>query len=65
MNRIAMSVLLLVAAATLPGCASPARAVSDETDQAKIDRVERAALTTGAQVRWVNPPKKPAAAPGS
>jgi len=64
MNRIVVAAMLFATASTLAACASAPGAVSYETDQAKIDRVQRAALITGAQVRWVNPPDKPIAAPG-
>ena len=64
MNRIVLAAMLLATASTLSACASAPSAVSYETDQAKIDRVQRAALITGAQVRWVNPPDKPVTARG-
>ena len=51
-----LSVLALTTCAALAGCAAPG--VRMETDQARMNAIERAARAQGVQVVWIHAPLK-------
>jgi len=55
MKRILLSLVMI---AGLAACSTPP--VSYETDQAKVDAVERAAMRGGVRIIWLNAPQKAA-----
>ena len=63
--RPAISVAVALIAA---GCASQANRASGDAfavDERKMGAIEHQATQLGLRVMWVNPPRKPAATPGS
>ena len=58
------SAWLLCAVVALGGCASPGSREAVQTDEARIQAVERAARLHGVTVVWINEPRKHAG-PGS
>lgn len=51
-------VLCLLVGVGLVGCAGTPNVTRSELDHQKIAAIERAALTTGVRVIWVNAPTK-------
>jgi hypothetical protein len=63
-----MRTAIFVSMTVMAGCASPPTTASGEAfavDERKMGAIEHQATQLGLRVMWVNPPRKPAPAPGS